>query len=125
MKADIYYDDLGKDMRVEEIPEDMRDLAEEYPHQPAEAVSDFDDEIMELYLEGEDGSPPKRSEPPSAAPPLRSRWSPWSCGTSYKNKGVQKLLDAIVDYLPSPLDIPAVEGVNPKTGETETREGER
>ena len=121
MKAGIYYDDLGKDMRVEEIPEDMRDLAEEYRTNLLEAVSDFDDEIMELYLEGEE-VPAEKIRAAIRRATVAVKMVPVVCGTSYKNKGVQKLLDAIVDYLPSPLDIPAVEGVNPKTGETETRE---
>ena len=121
MKADIYYDDLGKDMRVEEIPEDMRDLAEEYRTNLLEAVSDFDDEIMEMYLEGEE-VPADKIRAAIRRATVAVKMVPVVCGTSYKNKGVQKLLDAIVDYLPSPLDIPAVEGVNPKTGETETRE---
>ena len=121
MKADIYYDDLGKDMRVEEIPEDMRDLADEYRTNLLEAVSDFDDEIMEMYLEGEE-VPADKIRAAIRRATVAVKMVPVVCGTSYKNKGVQKLLDAIVDYLPSPLDIPAVEGVNPKTGETETRE---
>ncbi len=121
MKADVYYDDLGKDMRVEEIPEDMRDLADEYRTNLLEAVSDFDDEIMEMYLEGEE-VPADKIRAAIRRATVAVKMVPVVCGTSYKNKGVQKLLDAIVDYLPSPLDIPAVEGVNPKTGETETRE---
>ena len=120
MKADIYYDDLGKDMRVEEIPEDLRDLAEQYRTQLLEAVSDFDDEIMEMYLEGEE-VPTDKIRAAIRRATVAVNMVPVVCGTSYKNKGVQKLLDAIVDYLPSPLDIPPVEGVNPKTGETEER----
>ena len=120
MKADIYYDDLGKDMRVEDIPEDMRDLAEEYRNNMLEAVSDFDDEIMELYLEGEE-VPADKIRAAIRRATLAVKMVPVVCGTSYKNKGVQKLLDAIVDYLPSPLDIPPVEGENPKTGEVEQR----
>ena len=120
MKADIYYDDLGKDMRVEEIPEDMRELAEEYRTNLLEAVSDFDDEIMERYLEGEE-VPAYMIRAAIRKATVAVKMIPVTCGTSYKNKGVQKLLDAIVDYLPSPLDIPPVEGTNPKTGETETR----
>ncbi|HIQ86503.1 MAG TPA: elongation factor G [Candidatus Scatomorpha gallistercoris] len=120
MKADIYYDDLGKDMRVEEIPEDMRDLAEQYRTQLLEAVSDFDDEIMEMYLEGEE-VPTDKIRAAIRRATVAVNMVPVVCGTSYKNKGVQKLLDAIVDYLPSPLDIPPVEGVNPKTGEAEER----
>ena len=120
MKADIYYDDLGKDMRVEEIPEDMRELAEEYRTNLLEVVSDFDDEIMERYLEGEE-VPADMIRAAIRKATVAVKMIPVTCGTSYKNKGVQKLLDAIVDYLPSPLDIPPVEGTNPKTGETETR----
>ena len=120
MKADIYYDDLGKDMRVEDIPEDMRDLAEQYRNNMLEAVSDFDDEIMELYLEGEE-VPADKIRAAIRRATLAVKMVPVVCGTSYKNKGVQKLLDAIVDYLPSPLDIPPVEGENPKTGEVEQR----
>ena len=121
MKADIYYDDLGKDMRVEDIPEDMLDLAKDYRNQMLEAVSDFDDEIMEMYLEGQD-VPSDKIRAAIRRATVAVKMVPVVCGTSYKNKGVQKLLDAIVDYLPSPLDIPPVEGVNPKTGETEERE---
>ena len=120
MKADIYYDDLGKDMRVEEIPEDMRELAEEYRTNLLEAISDFDDEIMERYLEGED-IPTDMIRAAIRKATVAVKMIPVTCGTSYKNKGVQKLLDAIVDYLPSPLDIPPVDGTNPKTGETESR----
>ena len=120
MNADIYYDDLGKDMRVEDIPEDMRAQAEEYRTNLLEAVSDFDDEIMELYLEGEE-VPADMIRTAIRKATIAGKMVPVVCGTSYKNKGVQKLLDAIVDYLPSPLDIPPVEGVDPKTGETETR----
>jgi len=120
MKADVYYDDLGKDMREEEIPEDMLELAREYRSKLIEAVSDFDDEIMEKYLEGEEVS----AESIKAAirkGTIAVKMMPVVCGTSYRNKGVQKLLDAIVDYLPSPLDVPAIEGKNPDTGEEETR----
>ena len=120
MKADIYYDDLGKDMRVEEIPADMLEQAKEYRNQMLEAVSDFDDEIMEMYLEGEE-VPSDKIRAAIRRATVAVKMVPVVCGTSYKNKGVQKLLDAIVDYLPSPFDIPPVEGVNPKTGETEER----
>ena len=120
MNADIYYDDLGKDMRIEDIPEDMRAQAEEYRTNLLEAVSDFDDEIMELYLEGEE-VPADMIRTAIRKATIAGKMVPVVCGTSYKNKGVQKLLDAIVDYLPSPLDIPPVEGVDPKTGETEER----
>ena len=98
----------------------MRAQAEEYRTNLLEAVSDFDDEIMELYLEGEE-VPADMIRTAIRKATIAGKMVPVVCGTSYKNKGVQKLLDAIVDYLPSPLDIPPVEGVDPKTGETETR----
>ena len=120
MKADVYYDDLGKDMRVEEIPEDMRDEAEEYRTQLIEAVADFDDEIMELYLEGEQ-VPTEKIRAAIRKATTQVKFVPIVCGTSYKNKGVQKLLDAIVDYMPSPLDIPPITGTVPKTDEVEHR----
>ena len=121
MNARIYYDDLGNDMRDEPIPEDMRDLAEEYRVKMIEAISDFDDEIMMLYLEGEE-IPQDMIRAAIRKATCAVKMVPVVCGTSYKNKGVQKLLDAVVDYMPSPLDIPAICGVNPKTDEEETRE---
>ena len=121
MNARIYYDDLGNDMRTEEIPEDMRDLAEEYRVKMLEAISDFDDEIMMLYLEGEE-VPQDMIRAAIRKATCAVQMVPVVCGTSYKNKGVQKLLDAIVEYMPSPLDIPAISGTNPKTDEEETRE---
>ncbi|MBS1419247.1 MAG: elongation factor G [Clostridia bacterium] len=123
MNADVYYDDLGKDMRTEEIPENMKELAQEYRDKLLEAVSDFDEEIMELYLEGEE-VPADKIRAAIRKATVAVEMVPVVCGTSYKNKGVQKLLDAIVDYMPSPLDIPAIEGVNPKTDEEETREAD-
>ena len=120
MKADVYYDDLGKDMRVEEIPEDMRAEAEEYRTQLVEAVADFDDEIMEMYLEGEE-IPTEMIKAAIRKATTQVKFVPIVCGTSYKNKGVQKLLDAIVDYMPSPLDIPPITGTVPKTDEVEHR----
>ena len=120
MNARVFYDDLGKDMRTEEIPEDMRDLAAEYRDKLLEAVSDFDEEIMELYLEGED-VPADKIRAAIRKATVAVEMVPVVCGTSYKNKGIQKLLDAIVDYMPSPLDVPPVEGVNPKTDEVEHR----
>ena len=120
MNSRVYYDDLGKDMRTEPIPDDMKDLAEEYRNNLLEAVSDFDDEIMELYLEGED-VPADKIRAAIRKATVAVKMVPVTCGTSYKNKGVQKLLDAIVDYMPSPLDIPPIEGINPKSGEPEVR----
>ncbi len=120
MDADIYYDDLGKDMRVEEIPADMVDLANEYHEKLMDAVSMFDDEIMEMYLGGEE-VPQDKIRAAIRKATIANEMVPVVCGTSYKNKGVQKMLDAIVDYLPSPLDVPAIKGVNPKTDEEEER----
>ncbi|MGM9574673.1 MAG: elongation factor G [Oscillospiraceae bacterium] len=121
MNARIYYDDLGNDMRTEEIPEDMRELAKEYHVKLLEAISDFDDEIMMLYLEGEE-VPQDMIRAAIRKATCAVKMVPVVCGTSYKNKGVQKLLDAIVEYMPSPLDIPAITGTNPKTDEEEVRE---
>ena len=120
MNARIYYDDLGKDMRTEEIPADMKDLADEYREKLLEAVSDFDDDIMELYLEGEE-VPTDKIKAAIRKATVSNSMVPITCGTSYKNKGVQKLLDAVVDYMPSPLDIPPVTGTDPKTDEEITR----
>ena len=120
MNARVFYDDLGKDMRTEEIPEDMLDLAQEYRDKLLESVSDFDDEIMEMYLNGED-VPSDKIRAAIRKATVSVKMVPVTCGTSYKNKGVQKLLDAIVDYMPSPLDVPPVEGKHPKTDEIETR----
>ena len=107
-------------MRTEPIPDDMQELAEEYRDKLLEAVSDFDEEIMELYLDGEE-VPADKIRAAIRKATCAVEMVPVTCGTSYKNKGVQKLLDAIVDYMPSPLDVPAIEGVNPKTDETECR----
>ena len=123
MNARVYCDDLGKDMRIEEIPKDMLDLAAEYRDKLLEAVSDFDDEIMELYLGGEE-VPADMIRSAIRRATCAVKMVPVTCGTSYKNKGIQKLLDAIVDYMPSPLDVPAIEGTDPKTGETKTREAD-
>ena len=120
MKADIYYDDLGKDMRVEEIPADMMDKAQEYRTKLLDAVSDVDEEIMMLVLD-EQPVPEDMIRKALRKGTIDNLLVPVVCGTSYKNKGVQKLLDAIVDYMPSPLDIPAIQGVNPDTEEEDER----
>ena len=120
MKANVFYDELGKDVREEEIPEDLRDLAEEYHEKLLEAVSDQDDEIMELYLSGEE-VPQEKIRAAIRKATIAVQMIPVVCGTSYKNKGVQELLDAIVDYMPSPLDKKGIHGVNPKTDEEEFR----
>ena len=120
MDADIYYDQLGKDMRVEPIPADMMDLANEYREKLLDAVSMFDDEIMEMYLEGKD-IPTDKIRAAIRKATVAVEMVPVTCGSSYRNKGVQKLLDAIVDYMPAPTDIPAIIGTNPKTDEEEDR----
>ncbi len=120
MKAYVYYDDLGKDIRVEEIPEDMADKAAEYHEKLLEAVAEQDDDIMEKYLGGETLTIEEIKMCIRKAT-IANAMVPVTCGTSYKNKGVQKLLDAIVDYMPSPLDVPAIKGVNPDTDEEEER----
>ena len=120
MNADVYYDELGKDMRVEPIPDDMMELAEEYREKLLDAVSMFDDEIMEMYLEGQE-IPTDKIRKAIRQATVAVEMIPVVCGTSYRNKGVQKLLDAVVDYMPSPLDIPPIKGVNPKTEEEEER----
>ena len=120
MDADIYYDQLGKDMRVEPIPADMMDLANEYREKLLDAVSMFDDEIMEMYLEGQE-IPTDKIRAAIRKATVAVEMVPVTCGSSYRNKGVQKLLDAIVDYMPAPTDIPAIVGTNPKTDEEEDR----
>ena len=120
MNADVYYDDLGKDMRVEEIPEDMKEIAQKYHDELMEAVAEQDEELMNKFLEGEEITIEEIKRVLRKAT-IDNEIVPVTCGTSYKNKGVQKLLDAIVDYMPSPLDIPAIKGTNPETGEEEER----
>ena len=120
MKADVYYDAEGKDMRVEEIPEDMMDLAQEYRTKLIDACADLDEELMMLALEDEP-IPPEMIRAALRKGTIENLLVPVTCGTSYRNKGVQKLLDAIVDFMPSPLDIPAIKGVNPDTGEEDER----
>ena len=120
MKADVYYDDLGKDMREEEIPADMLDKAEEYHNALIESVAETDEELLMKYLEGEELTIDEIKSALRKAT-IENTIVPVVCGTSYKNKGVQKLLDAVIDYMPSPLDIPAIKGVNPDTEEEEER----
>ena len=120
MDADIYYDEMGKDMRVEPIPADMVDLANEYREKLLDAVSMFDDSIMEDYLEGKEIAQDRIRKAIRQAT-IANEMVPVTCGTSYRNKGVQKLLDAIVDYMPAPNDVPAIKGTNPKTDEEEDR----
>lgn len=120
MKAYVYYDDLGKDIRVEEIPADMLDKANEYRANMLEAVAEQDDDIMEKYLAEEELSIEEIKKCIRKGT-IANTMVPVVCGTSYRNKGVQKLLDAIVDYMPSPLDIAHIKGVNPDTGAEEER----
>ncbi len=120
MKAYIYYDDLGKDIRVEEIPDDMKEKAQQYHDEMVEHVVEQDDELMEKYFAGEELSIEEIKSVIRKAT-IANHMVPVTCGTSYKNKGVQKLLDAIIDYMPSPLDVPAIKGVNPDTDEEEDR----
>ena len=120
MNADIYYDDMGKDMRVEEIPADMLELAQEYREKLLDCVADIDDDIMMMVLEGEE-VPAEQIRAAIRRGTIHNQMVPVVCGTSYRNKGVQKLLDAIVDYMPAPTDVPAIRGINPKTEEEEER----
>ena len=120
MKADVYYDDMGKDMRVEEIPEDMRAKAEEYRTALIEHVAEQDDALMEKYLSGEELTK-EEIVTTIRKSTIANKMVPVTCGTSYKNKGVQKLLDAIIDYMPAPTDVPDIKGTNPDTGEEEDR----
>ena len=115
-KAYVYYDDLGNDIREEEIPEDMKDKAEEYRINMMECVAETSEELMEKYLEEGELSIPEIKKALRAAT-IANDIVPVLCGTSYKNKGVQKLLDAIVDYMPAPTDVPAIRGINPETEE--------
>ena len=120
MKAYVYYDNLGKDIRQEEIPADMLELAESYRAELVEHVAETDEELMMKYLEGEELTIEEIKKGIRTAT-INVTMIPVCCGTSYRNKGVQKLLDAVVDYMPSPLDIPAIKGINPNTEAEEER----
>ena len=120
MRAFVFYDELGKDMREEDIPADMEELANQYRDHMLESISDEDEEIMMRYLEGED-IPEKMIKTAIRKATIANKIIPVTCGSSYKNKGVQELLDAIVEYMPSPLDKPAIKGTNPETDEEEDR----
>ncbi len=120
MEATVYYDDLGKDLRIEPIPADMQEMAEKYREAMIESAAEADEELMMKYLEGEDIT----NEEIKAAirkATIENLMVPVVCGTSFRNKGVQKLLDAIVDYMPAPTDVPNITGVNPETGEEDSR----
>ena len=120
MKADVYYDDLGKDMRVEEIPEDMKDLAEEYRAKMVESICETDDELMDKFFNEEEITVEELKKALRKAT-IDNKIVPVCCGTSYKNKGVQKLLDNVIEYMPAPTDIEAIKGVNPDTDEEDVR----
>ena len=120
MEADVYYDDLGKDIRVEAIPDDMKDLAEEYRQSMIESIAETDEALFEKYCGGEEIAVDELKKALRAAT-IANKIVPVVCGTSYKNKGVQKLLDAIVDYMPAPVDVPHIKGINPDTEEEEER----
>ena len=120
MKADIYYDDMGNDVRVEDIPDDLKDQAQEYHDKLIEAVAETDEELMMKYLEGEELTKEEIKAALRKAT-ISNEIVPVVCGSSYKNRGVQKLLDAIVDYMPAPTDVEAIKGTNPETGEEEDR----
>ncbi len=120
MEADVYYDDLGKDVRVEPIPEDMVDLAEEYRQNMIESIAETDEELFEKYCCGEDITVEELKKALRVAT-IDNKIIPVVCGTSYKNKGVQKLLDAVIDFMPAPIDVPNITGINPETEEEEER----
>ena len=119
-KAIIYYDDLGIKWEVAEIPEELKEQAEEYRHKLVEKIVELDDELLEKYLEGEEIPVPELKRVLRKAT-IEGILYPALCGSAFKNKGVQPLLDAVIDYLPSPLDLPPVKGINPITGEEEIR----
>ena len=120
MRAEVYYDELGQDMRDEEIPDDMKELAQKYRDELIEHVAELDENLMEKYLAGEELSI-EEIKTQIRKSTIANEMVPVCCGTSYRNKGVQKLLDAIVDYMPAPTDIPAIKGVDPETGEDTCR----
>ena len=120
MEADVYYDDLGKDVRVEPIPEDMVELAKEYRQNMIEAIAESDEELFEKFCNGDEITVPEIKRA-LRAETISNKVVPVVCGTSYRNKGVQKLLDAIVDYMPAPTDVPHIKGINPNTEQEEER----
>ncbi|MGM9549703.1 MAG: elongation factor G [Faecousia sp.] len=120
MKANVFYDELGKDVRIEDIPEDMVDICEEYHEKLMDAVTALDDDLAMMYLEGEE-IPVDMIKAVIRKATIANEMVPVVCGTSYKNKGVQELLDAVVDFMPSPLDKKGIRGVNPETEEEDFR----
>ncbi len=120
MKAEIYKDDLGKEYEMTDIPEEMMELAQEWREKLVESVCETDEELMMMYLEGEEPTM-EQMKATIRKETIEGRMVPVVCGSSYRNKGVQLMLDAVLDYMPSPLDIPAIKGVNPDTGEEDER----
>ena len=123
MKAEIYKDELGKEFEITDIPADMADLAQEWREKLVESVCETDEELMMMFLEGEEPSI-EQIKATIRKETIEGRMVPVLCGSSYRNKGVQMMLDAVVDYMPSPLDIPAIKGVNPDTGEEDERKAD-
>lgn len=120
MRAEVYYDDLGKDVRDEDIPADMLEKAQQYHDEMIELITETDDDLMMKYLEGEEITVEELKKALRQAT-IDNKLVPVLCGTAYRNKGVQMLLDAIIDYMPAPIDIPAIKGVDPETGEEDER----
>ena len=121
MKAEIYYDDLGNDVRIEEIPEDMLEKAQEYRDNMIEAICETDEALMEKYFEDPDSITVDELKAALRKATIDNEIVPMLCGTSYRNKGVQMLLDAVIDYMPAPTDIADIKGINPDTNEEESR----
>ena len=121
MKAEVYYDDLGKDIRIEDIPEDMAEQAQEYRDKMVEAICETDEELMEKFFEDPESITIDELKQSLRNATIHNEIVPMLCGTSYRNKGVQMLLDAVVDYMPAPTDIEDIKGINPDTDEEETR----
>src|SRR5437870_6559079 len=115
MRAIVWSDDVGTNMQIEEIPVELREQAHEYHHQLIDAVADHDDELMETYLTDEEVVTPDMLRRALRAATLDISVTPVLCGSAFKNKGVQPLLDAVIDYLPSPLDVPPIQGIDPRT----------
>ncbi|MGM9677429.1 MAG: elongation factor G [Butyricicoccus sp.] len=120
MRAEVYYDDLGKDVRDEDIPADMLEKAQQYHDEMVELICDTDEELMMMYLEGEE-IPVEDLKRALRQATIDNKLVPVLCGTAYRNKGVQMLLDAIIDYMPAPTDIPPIKGINPDTDEEDER----
>ena len=120
MKAEVYYDDMGKDVREEEIPDDLKELAQKYHDELIETVASYDEELMDKYFNGEELTL-EEVKATIRKGTIANDMVPVTCGTSYRNKGVQPLLDAIIDYMPAPTDIPAIKGIDPETDEETER----